>query len=307
MRLEWLDDILAIARTGSFSKAAEHRNLTQSAFSRRVQAIEDYVGIPLFDRARKPVQLRPTTLDQHDQIARLANDLRQLVVDLRRGDRVSGNRIVFASQHALTTSLTPHLLRWIGTRAPEAYVRLRSANQDECFALVLTRQADLALVYRASGQDQQIEGDFIERLVLGRERLIPVFSRAMSDTLNRSFQSGELPFIAYPGEVFLGQVMERSVLSAVRGMARATPKAETALTLAALELAAVGVGVAWVPSSLARARVEAGELVDLSTTLPSVNLDVTALRVSGRPNKMQAAIWDQLRSISETWPDAPPF
>ena len=44
MRLEWLEDILAIAQTGSFSGAAERRNLTQSAFSRRIRQIEDYLA-----------------------------------------------------------------------------------------------------------------------------------------------------------------------------------------------------------------------------------------------------------------------
>jgi DNA-binding transcriptional LysR family regulator len=40
MRLEWLDDILAVAQTGSFSEAAQKRHLTQSAFSRRIRTIE---------------------------------------------------------------------------------------------------------------------------------------------------------------------------------------------------------------------------------------------------------------------------
>jgi LysR family transcriptional regulator, hypochlorite-specific transcription factor HypT len=39
MRQEWLEDILSIAQTGSFSEAAQRRNPTQSAFSRRIQQI----------------------------------------------------------------------------------------------------------------------------------------------------------------------------------------------------------------------------------------------------------------------------
>ena len=117
MRLEWLQDILAIAQAGSFSAAAERRNLTQSAFSRRIQQIEDHVGVELFDRSRKPVQLRPTTLDQGAQIEQISAALRQLVVDLRRGDRVTFNRIVVASQHSLTICLRPGSSRACKTRA----------------------------------------------------------------------------------------------------------------------------------------------------------------------------------------------
>ena len=49
MRLEWLEDILAVADAGSLSVAAERRRLTQSAFSRRMQFIEQALGGQLFD------------------------------------------------------------------------------------------------------------------------------------------------------------------------------------------------------------------------------------------------------------------
>lgn len=298
MRLEWLEDILAIDETGSLSDAAERRNLTQSAFSRRVKVIEDYVGAPLFDRARKPLQLHPATADQRNQIARLADELRQLQADLRQGSHVNRNRVVFASQHALTTSLTPDLLRWVGTRAADYYVRLRSANQDECFGLILSQQADLAFVYRLHGAQHLIEADFIETLVLGQDRLVPVYSAERVRDLNERFEAGEVPLIAYPSDVFLGQVMETSIFPTVRQMARPAPKVETALTLAALELARVGVGVAWVPSSLAQGDLDDKRLVDLSRTLPSAVLDVTAVRLASSSSAAQAFIWEHLASIS---------
>ncbi|MBF9050779.1 LysR family transcriptional regulator [Roseobacter sp. HKCCD9010] len=298
MRLEWLEDILAVAENGSLSEAAERRNLTQSAFSRRIQNIEDYVGVELFDRTRKPVQLRPTTADQREQIGRLVGDLRQLVTDLRRGDRTSGNRVIIASLHSLTTSLTPELVNGIQARIPEAFVRLRSANLDDCFGLILSRQADIALVYRVPGMEHPIEADYIESLVLGEDRLIPVFAVDKADALNSWFQSGELPFIGYPGDVFLGQVMDTVILPRIRSLARAVPKAETALTLAALELAKVGIGVAWVPLSLARPHIARGAIADLSASLASYSLDVTAVRISGSPGVTENAIWDHLAALS---------
>ena len=57
MELYWLQDFLALVRTSSFSKAAMERHVTQSAFSRRIQALEDWVGTPLFDRSARPVEL----------------------------------------------------------------------------------------------------------------------------------------------------------------------------------------------------------------------------------------------------------
>ena len=302
MRLEWLEDILAVAETGSFSDAADRRNLTQSAFSRRVKAIEEHVGVPLFDRSRKPVQMHAATAEHRDRIERLADELRQLTSDLRKGAQSGANRVFFASQHALTTSLTPEILRWIGQQVPDAYVRLRSANLEACFGLLLSRQVDLAFIYRRQGSPHLIEADFIETLVLGQDRLIPVYAAHLSAELNARYQTGDIPFIAYPSGVFLGQIMDSSILPALRRQARPSPKVETALTLAALELAQVGVGVAWVPASIAAEDLADGKLVDLSNALPSANLDVTAARLSGRQGLAQAQIWRHLQSISGLGP-----
>ncbi len=294
MRLEWLEDVLAVAETGSFQEAADRRRLTQSAFSRRIQHIEDQIGVELFDRTRKPVQLLPTTADQRDQIAKLANDLRQLVSDLRRGERIASNRVAIASQHALTTSLTPLIVRAIHARHPATHIRLRSANLDECFSLLLSRQVDIAIVYRLPGEDHPISQSFVETVAIGTDRLVPVFAAIATGDLDAQFAIGELPYISFPPEVFLGRVLDRVILNRVHHLTRPIPKAETALTLAALELAAVGVGVAWVPISLARRRIADGSLVDLSSTLPSCQLDVTSVRLFGNPWPVADSVWSEI-------------
>jgi LysR family transcriptional regulator, hypochlorite-specific transcription factor HypT len=294
MRLEWLEDVLAVAETGSFQEAADRRRLTQSAFSRRIQHIEEQIGVELFDRTRKPVQLLPTTADQRDQIARLANDLRQLVADLRRGERMAANRIAIASQHALTTSLTPLIVRAIHARHEATHIRLRSANLDECFSLLLSRQVDIAIVYRLPGEDHPISQSFVETVEIGTDRLIPVFAASLTGDLNESIAAGQLPFISFPPDVFLGRVLDRVILPRVHHLTRPIPKAETALTLAALELAAVGVGVAWVPVSLARKRIAEGSLHDLSSELPSCQLDVTSVRLFGNPWPVADSVWSEI-------------
>lgn len=294
MRLEWLEDILAVAETGSFSEAAERRRLTQSAFSRRIQNIEDYVGVELFDRTRKPVQLRPTTEHQHDQISRLVGTLRQLVDDLRRGERIAANRIVLASQHSLTAALTPELVRRVQARNRDIYIRLRTANLDDCFALLLSRQADIALVYSLPGEEFTIAAGFIEVAVIGTDRLVPVYQQGSVSQIDAWLAEGELPYVAYPGEVFFGQVMDRTILPRVRGLSAAVPKVETALTFAALELAAEGLGIAWVPLSLTRERIAEQRLADLSDRLPACELNVAAVRLAGDPGAAEQAAWSQL-------------
>ncbi len=291
MRLEWLEDLLAVSETGSFQEAADRRRLTQSAFSRRIQHIEAQIGVELFDRTRKPVQLHPAMAQQRDQMTKLANDLRQLVTDLRRGERMALNRITIASQHALTTALTPQILKGIHASHADVHVRLRSANLDQCFALLLSRQADIVLVYRLPDEPHPIGASFVETAVIGTDQLIPVIAASELVALNRCLASGALPYVAYPAEVFLGEALERLILPQVPSSMRPVPKAETALTLAALELAAVGVAVAWVPGSLARPRIANGTLADLSGTLPTYGLEVTAVRLFGDVGRIVRSVW----------------
>jgi LysR family transcriptional regulator, hypochlorite-specific transcription factor HypT len=210
MRLEWLEDLLAVVETGSFTEAASRRHLTQSAFSRRIRSIEDHVGVELFDRTRKPVQLRPGTLDQHDRIRQVAQTLRQLALDLKRGGLGLENRIVLASQHALTTSLTPALVQRIQALPGNIRVRLRSANLDECFGLLLACQADIALVYRAVGEEHPIEADYIETLEIGAERLIPIHSSVDRDRLDAQLEGGGAAGRGLPGRSVPGTDHEAS-------------------------------------------------------------------------------------------------
>lgn len=297
MRLEWLEDILAIAQTGSFSGAAERRNLTQSAFSRRIQQIEDHIGVELFDRSRKPVQLRATTQAQGAQIEQISAALRQLVVDLRRGDRMASNRIVIASQHSLTTSFAPRIIQAIQERGEELFVRLRSANLDECFGLLLSRQADMAIVYAAPDLGDQFSGDYLESTDIGPDRLVPVLRPDRAGALLGEGATGDIPYVAYPPEVFFGTIMSDRILTQLGHGRSALPMVETALTFAALELAAAGVGVAWVPETLARRDIAQGRLADLSATLPGCALAVRAVRLRGAHGPAELVVWNQIQAM----------
>ena len=297
MRLEWLEDILAIAETGSFSGAAERRRLTQSAFSRRVQQIEDYVGVELFDRGHKPIRLQPTTLAQSEQILLLSAGLRQLLADLRRGERMTSNKVVIACQHSLTTVRIPKILQQLPDHRDGIHVRLRSANLDECTGLLLSRQADVAIVYRLPDEASDFNADFLEVITIGTDRLIPVFNRALPEILGSAPEKPDLPFIAYPADVFFGKVMDRKILPFLNPGTHHMPRVETALTLAAVEMAASGIGVAWVPESLAHDRIASGRLIDLSADLPACDLQVKAMRLEGKPSLAGTVFWARLLEL----------
>ena len=296
MRWDWLKDIVSIAETGSFSEAAKRRNLTQSAFSRRIQQIEDDLGVALFDRSKKPVQLRPTTAEHLDRMARMIGAMHQLADDLRRGERMAGNRLAIAAQHALSTALAPQILRRVQDRGGDVHVRLIPANLDECLALLLSRRADLAITYQVENEPGPIREEFVETQVIGTDRLVPVVGSAFLGQVEDSLRRGLLPMITYPAEVFFGEVMNRHILPALDGRLTIRSQSDCALTLAVLELSIAGFGVAWVPRSVAAVRLASGDLTLLDRVLPSANLHILALRLAGAHSPIETLAWQNARS-----------
>jgi DNA-binding transcriptional LysR family regulator len=88
MNLRHLEHWLALADTGSFSRAAEKLHITQSALSRSIQALEEDLGGPLVDRVGKKNELTPlgrSVLERARRIVHEAQELKQGAALLHQG------------------------------------------------------------------------------------------------------------------------------------------------------------------------------------------------------------------------------
>ena len=57
MHMKWLEALIALEGTGSFSQAAQERCLSQPALSRQIQSLEKWANVPLVDGDVQPVQM----------------------------------------------------------------------------------------------------------------------------------------------------------------------------------------------------------------------------------------------------------
>ena len=287
MRPDWLDDILAVLDTGSFARAAEARNLTQSAFTRRIRGIEDAIGAALFDRARKPVQLLPHVRAHEDDMRRMAADLRTLRNGLRQSSSGAARSVTLACQHAITTTVSPRLVRLL---AEDHAVRVRSGNREACLGHLVTGEVDIAVIYESPhGPPRPGSRAFAERSI-GSEPLIAVCTSGLA----RLPPHDPLPLVAYPGDVFLGHVIERAVLSRLPADRIITRKAETALTLAARQYALDGIGIAWVPRSMVADDLHQGTLVRAPLDATDLTLDIRMVRLADPMRPAAQDGWDLL-------------
>jgi len=88
MNLRHLEHWLALADTGSFSRAAEKLHITQSALSRSIQVLEEDLGGPLVDRVGKKNEQTPlgrSVLERARRIVHEAQELKQGAALLQQG------------------------------------------------------------------------------------------------------------------------------------------------------------------------------------------------------------------------------
>src|SRR5690242_3283210 len=87
MEIHQLRYCCAVARTGSFTRAAIDEGVAQPSLSQQISKLEDTLDAKLFDRLGRSVQLTEygrTLLPQALDILRQVNDTRSVIAALRR-------------------------------------------------------------------------------------------------------------------------------------------------------------------------------------------------------------------------------
>jgi DNA-binding transcriptional LysR family regulator len=294
MDSRWLDDLVALAEAGTLTQAAAMRNVTQPAFTRRIQQIEQWLGIPVLDRSRRPARVTTAVLRKIDDIRALTADMRQLRRDVLDWE-TSQRRVSIAAQHSLSAGLLSRFIARLQVVKPALSVRLRSANRDECYSLLMTRQVSILVAYEIDGLPIAPDEALIERKLLGADELCPVASpprlAAIAGTANRN---APLPIIAYPPDVFLGTVFARKILPKLLAGRAIDVACETALVPAALSLALEGVGATWLPRTLCLPFLATGQLVELGPAFGAAPMQLVSARLTTPQTQHAEAVWNQL-------------
>ena len=85
MDIELLRTFLEVARTRHFGQAAESMFLTQAAVSARIKALEQLLGVSLFDRVRRDIRLTPEGNRLVSRADRLISEWRKIRQEVSAG------------------------------------------------------------------------------------------------------------------------------------------------------------------------------------------------------------------------------
>lgn len=244
MELQWIDDFLALCETRNFTRAAQARATTQSAYSRRMQRLEEWLGAALFDRERRPVTLTPAG----EEFLARAHRLRDEIFDARRAvlsvsSHLEKSLRVFTTNTLAATFLSPWLIR----RGLKNYSVI-VASVTGCIEAVKRGNADLALTPHF-GDAEALGG--LATQEIGEDRLTLAQSQGLTPPIR--LVDGELlgPLMLYtPGTQYGARIA--AMLDAHGIRMRERPVCESASAEALLAQVKAGLGAAWIPAILLR-------------------------------------------------------
>jgi len=262
-----LEDFLAVAKTRSITVAAQQRGMAQSAMSRHITSLENWVGAPLVERGRTPLELTPDGHTFMSVTADILTELYQLRDQIARNNISQNECLTISALHAISIGFIPRWLAELNALSPSfdpPPLLTMTGNLPECAEALAFGSVDFMITYDNDKVPAVHETSDYVSLVLDRELLVPVCKQGKERELAKSLLSGAkgVPYLAYSRGAYLYNVTQRMIEDTRIGK-RLKLVHQSAVAEALKSLAREGFGIAWVPESAVRYAVDGGSLARL--------------------------------------------
>jgi DNA-binding transcriptional LysR family regulator len=290
-----LQALVAIAHFGSLIGAAVFLETSQSALSRTVTRIETLVGVRLFSRSTRRIELTPAGQEFVAVSERVLNDLRIALGGLRDVAAEQRGQVIVSSLPAVVHHTLPRLVRAFREQRALVDVQVRAGYSTVVLDDVLAGLADFGVV---AGE---VTSSAVERVDVRRESLYVVFpgdhALAENEAPVRLAQLRDVALVSPPRDSQTRMLVEGAAAAAGINLRHAVlvpgfPEM--------IEYVRAGVGVGFVPAGALPQPLPAGLGARLLAA-PALSIAISLIRLSGRHMSPAAeAFWglvlDELKS-----------
>jgi DNA-binding transcriptional LysR family regulator len=148
----------ALAHMRSFTRAAEHCCLTQSAFSALISNLENDLGVKLFSRNTRNVELTAEGEAFQDIVASLLPETERALAEMRDHVERRKGRVALAALPSISSGILPGLIAQFNAAYPGIAVQVQDVASTVCIDMVRNRQVDFALcAATTSSADLEVE------------------------------------------------------------------------------------------------------------------------------------------------------
>lgn len=257
MELRQLDIFRILARELNFTRAAHRANCVQSNVSVQIRALEDELRVPLFERLGQQVRLTvhgQRLLPYAERILRLVEEASVVAAG---NEKPAGTLLVGSPESVLTYRL-PRILQAFRAEFPNVDLVFRAVSSAELVPQLERAELDLGLVIDDGLDDSRFKvealcSEPLSLLVNSRHPLLAPSSILPEDLRDQPF------LLTDPGCAY------RSKLERALAKANIRPKAIMEFTSVETikQCAALGMGIACLPTIVAQSEIAAGKLVEL--------------------------------------------
>lgn len=252
----------AVARHGSFSRAAGELRLTQPAVSMQVRQLEDTVGLPLLERAGKRAFPTPAGEQLLAHAARAFLELRAGVERVQQLRGVVAGRVRLGTSASISIYLLPPLLRRFRTKYPATELVVVTGNAPEIARAIVGNELDLGIVSLPVRHRELVVSPFY------RDELVAIAPPRPAWRRRRSVRAADLahePLILFERGATLRRVIDEWFH---RGGVSPGQVMEMGNTEAIKKLVEAGLGLSVTSWFAARSEARSGRLVALRLEPP---------------------------------------
>lgn len=286
--LRQLRAFLAVARRGSFTRAAEDVGLSQSAVSLSVRQLENELGLKLLDRTTRQVQLTTIGSTLVATGSRLIDELDATLRELRDIGEQHRGRVVMACVPAVARSLMPECVVYCATRWPSISLSIDDSAASEVIRKVARGEAEFGIASGEIASAELLVQPLMEdpfRLVCRRDDPL-----AAKDSVRWTQLTGRR-LVMLDNTSGSRHVIEATLSSTGTQVEVFLELAQPSSVLGMVE---TGVGIAIVPQ-LAAPRSDDTVLATLRLVRPVVNRTILMLRRRDRSlSPAASAVWAAL-------------
>jgi LysR family transcriptional regulator, hypochlorite-specific transcription factor HypT len=299
MESKWLEDFVTLSETRSFSRAAELRNVTQPAFSRRIQALEAWAGTDLIDRTSYPTKLTPAGQVFYEQAMEMLASINTTRALLRGKSAGNPETIAFAAPHTLAMTFFPQWLTEVEKGFGPMSTRLSAFNVHDAVMQLVNGGCDLVMVYNHPRQPMHLDPSRYDTVTLGSETM-RAYARADAqgapETRLPGTRNKPVPFLSYTPGAYLARMVDVLATESPRPL-HLTKVFETDMAEVLKMMALAGHGIAFLPESAVRREINGKSLAIAGEA--SIEMEIRLIRE--RPHSTADKSRSNRASLASLW------
>ncbi|MBV9389305.1 MAG: LysR family transcriptional regulator [Chroococcidiopsidaceae cyanobacterium CP_BM_ER_R8_30] len=272
MELRHLHYFIAVAEELHFSRAAARLHIAQPPLSQQIQNLEAELGVKLFERTKRQVQLTAAGQLFLEHSYQVLAQIEQAVQSAQRVGRGEVGQLVIGFVGGATYGIFPDILRTFRTRFPEVELVLYELTTIQQIQALRERRIEVGFGVRPLVEDSTLQFERIvqEPLMLVLPQIHPLASQSQVSLQAFAHE----PFVLFPPRLGLG--FYEQIISLCEASGFRPQIAQEAIQMQTIVgLVAAGFGVSLVPASVQM--LHQPGVVYKSLTMPAPTVDLAVI------------------------------